>query len=93
MPSVYILTNINHSVLYVGVTRNLTKRIWQHKTNSIFGFTAKYNVHKLVYIEMHSSFDQAIKREKQLKRWKRSWKEELISQQNPHWADLYELTY
>lgn len=88
-PAVYILTSQNHKVLYIGVTSDLVKRIWQHKENQVEGFTSKYNVHKLVYYEQHASMNAAILREKQLKKWKRSWKNRIIEEINPKWNDLY----
>ena len=89
-PSIYILASRKDGVLYIGVTSNLTQRVWQHKQNVVEGFTKKYRVHKLVYLEIHNTMDYAIKREKQLKWWKRSWKVELIEQGNPEWRDLYD---
>ncbi|MEZ8914112.1 GIY-YIG nuclease family protein [Vibrio lentus] len=88
-PAIYILTNSSNSVLYIGVTGNLSKRVWLHRTGDIVGFTKKYNVHKLVYFEVFEDFKTAIDREKQLKKWNRSWKDELISGINPNWNDLY----
>lgn len=86
---IYILTNKNNSVLYVGVTNNLTRRIWEHKSKLIEGFTKKYNVDKLVYFESFDSPESAIKREKQLKSGSRKKKIELINSLNPEWKDLY----
>jgi putative endonuclease len=86
---VYILTNKNNTVLYVGVTNNLTRRIWEHKSKLIEGFTKKYNVDKLVYFESFDNPDDAIKREKQLKAGSRKKKFELISKLNPEWKELY----
>ena len=85
---VYILTNKTHSVLYIGVTSNIVKRIYEHKTHVIDGFTAKYNVDKLIYIEEYSSITDAIAREKQLKGWRRSKKDELIRGQNPEMKEI-----
>lgn len=87
---VYITTNWNHEVLYVGVTNNLKRRIFEHRTKLVPGFTKKYSVSKLVYYEHFSKIDDAIKREKNMKRWKREWKTELISEMNPDWRDLYD---
>jgi len=85
---VYILTNKTNTTLYIGVTNNLTKRVRQHKKKLIDGFTKKYNLTKLVYVEStHNAFD-AIQREKQLKKWRRSKKINLIKHQNPIWDDL-----
>jgi putative endonuclease len=88
MYHVYILTNNHHTVLYTGVTNNLQRRIQEHKTKFNKGFTAKYNVSKLVYHEQFSSIREAIKREKRIKKWKREWKEELIEGVNPGWVEL-----
>ena len=88
-PVLYILANKRNGTLYIGVTSDLIKRIWQHKNNSVAGFTKKYNVHTLVYFEQHQEMMEAIKREKQLKKWNRSWKINLIEKGNPDWDDLY----
>ena len=87
---VYITTNWNHTVLYIGVTNNLKRRIFEHRNKIFPGFTKKYNVGKLVYYEHFSKINDAIKREKNLKRWKREWKSELILKMNPEWRDLYD---
>ena len=84
---VYLLTNKTNNVLYIGVTNDLTRRIREHKSEEIEGFTKKYHVHKLVYFEEYSEVNDAINREKQLKRWKRSKKNELIESKNPRWDD------
>jgi putative endonuclease len=76
-PSVYILASKRNGTLYIGVTGDLVKRIWEHKQNFAEGFTSRYGVHVLVYFEMHDDIAEAIRREKQLKKWKRSWKIEL----------------
>ena len=86
---VYILASKRNGTLYIGVSSNLIKRIYEHKNNLVEGFTKKYKVHKLVYFEETSDIQSAIKREKQLKVWKRSWKIELIEKQNLTWKDLY----
>jgi len=86
---IYILTNKNNSVLYVGVTNNLTRRIWEHKSKLIEGFTKKYNIDKLVYFESFDNPRDAIKREKQLKAGSRKKKIDLINKINPEWKDLY----
>ncbi len=86
---VYILTNKNNTVLYVGVTNNLMRRIWEHKSKLIEGFTKKYNVDKLIYFESFDSPEEAIKREKQLKAGSRKKKIDLINNKNPEWKDLY----
>ena len=87
---VYITTNWNHEVLYIGVTNNLKRRIFERRTKLIPGFTKKYSASKLVYYEHFSKIDDAIKREKNLKRWKREWKTELITKMKPEWRDLYD---
>lgn len=84
----YFLTNKNNSVIYVGVTSDLVKRVYQHKTKAYKGFTAKYNCNKLVYFEEFSDVNQAITREKQLKSGNRKRKEDLINSNNPEWNDL-----
>jgi putative endonuclease len=89
-PAVYILASKQNSTLYVGVTSDFEGRISEHKQDLIEGFTKKYGLHRLVYIEFHDTMDAAITREKQLKRWKRAWKMELIEKTNPFWRDLYE---
>jgi len=85
---VYILTNKGHSVLYIGVTNNLERRIFEHKNHLISGFTDRYNVEKLVYYEICSDIKVAIEREKELKGWTRKRKEHLIDSKNPQWNDL-----
>lgn len=87
---IYILTNQNHSVLYTGVTSDIVKRIWQHKQKKIKGFTKKYNVDKLVFLEEYDRIDLAIEREKQIKAGSRQKKMDLINGMNPDWKDLYE---
>ncbi|MBW2622790.1 MAG: GIY-YIG nuclease family protein [Deltaproteobacteria bacterium] len=89
-PAVYILANNKNGTLYVGVTSDLTKRVWEHKTNLVDGFTKRYSVRKLMWYELHGSMISAITREKTLKNWKRTWKMELIEKNNPLWQDLYE---
>ena len=88
-PAVYILASKYNGTLYIGVTSNLVKRIWEHKSNVVEGFTHKHSVHLLVYFEQHDSIIDAISREKQLKRWQRNWKVKLIEKNNPQWRDLY----
>ena len=85
---VYILSNWNDSVVYIGVTSNLPKRLYEHRNGLADGFTKKYNVHKLVYFEHTNDVYNAISREKQLKKWSRVKKNTLISRQNPNWTDL-----
>ena len=89
-PCVYIITNIRHTTLYIGVTSNLPQRIYQHKHKMIKGFSAKYNLTKLVYYERFEDMTNAIIREKRMKEWHRCWKERLISKLNPYWQDLYQ---
>jgi len=86
---VYILCNFRNGTLYIGVTNNLVKRIYEHKSDFVEGFTKKYKIHRLVYFEQTSSIESAINREKQLKKWNRKWKLELIERKNPEWNDLY----
>src|SRR5258707_1844349 len=87
---VYILTNQRNFVLYTGVTSNLEQRVFEHKTKFYEGFTAKYNCDKLIYFQEFSDIEEAIHREKQVKRYKRAWKEDLINSMNPSWKDLSE---
>ena len=87
---VYILTNSHHTVFYTGVTSNLTKRIFQHKSKLYRGFTSKYNCTKLVYYETYVDMQMAISREKQIKKRNRSYKQKLIQNENPEWKDLSE---
>ena len=88
-PTVYILTNKPWGTLYIGVTSDLVKRVWQHKNKILPGFTHRYNLHKLVYFEVLDDMYTAISREKQLKNWKREWKIQLIESHNPQWRDLW----
>jgi len=88
-PAVYILASKRNGTLYIGVTSDLVKRVWEHKNKMVEGFTKRYNVHRLVWFEMHESMESAIAREKRLKNWKRKWKLELIESNNPNWLDLY----
>ncbi len=85
----YILTNKNNKVLYTGVTNNLSRRVYEHKNKLIPGFTVKYNVDKLVYYEVYENIEDAIQREKNIKKWYRKWKLELINKLNSNWEDLY----
>ena len=87
---IYILSSKKKGTLYIGVTSNLPKRVWEHKNNLVEGFTKKYNVHNLVYFEQTDNVQSALQREKQLKKWKREWKIKLIEENNPEWKDLYE---
>ena len=88
-PAVYILAGRKNGTLYVGVTSDLVKRIWEHRNDVVEGFTKRYGVHRLVWYEMHESMDSAIQREKRLKEWKRKWKVQWIENRNPYWEDLY----
>jgi putative endonuclease len=88
-PAVYILASKRNGTLYIGVTSDLVKRIWDHKNNAVAGFTKRYSIHNLVWYELHESMLSAIEREKKLKEWKRAWKLELIEKENPDWQDLY----
>ena len=87
---VYILANKRNGTLYVGVTSDLIKRTYEHKQNLVEGFTQKYNVHTLVYYEIHNDIEAAILREKQIKKWNRRWKLRLIEEMNPEWRDMYQ---
>ena len=86
---VYIITNPTNTTLYIGVTNNLIRRIYEHKNGIFEGFSSKYNLNKLVYFEIFDDEINAIQREKNLKHWKRSWKINLIEKTNPDWKDLY----
>ena len=88
---VYILATRKDGPLYVGVTNDLHRRVFEHKTHAIKGFTARYNVDRLVYFETFESIETAIAREKKLKRWRREWKVALIERENPEWRDLAEV--
>ena len=88
-PAVYILASKRNGTLYIGVTSDLVKRIWEHKNNMVEGFTKSYDVDHLVWYELHESMESAIGRENRLKEWKREWKLELIEGSNPDWQDLY----
>ena len=88
-PCVYILASRRNGTLYVGVTSDLAQRVWQHKNDLLEGFTKQYEVHRLVWYETHPTMKSAIKREKRLKGWRRSWKIQLIEETNYDWADLY----
>ena len=88
-PAVYILASKRNGTLYIGVTSNLQKRAWEHKNDLVEGFTKRYGVHRLVYYELHNDIASAIQREKQMKKWNRTWKLELIERQNPDWGDLW----
>ena len=87
---VYILASKRNGTLYTGVTSDLVKRVYEHKNNLIGGFTQKYDVHNLMYYEVTESVESAIRKEKQLKKWRRDWKIRLIEKGNPEWKDLYQ---
>lgn len=87
---VYMMASGLNGTLYIGVTSNLVKRVWQHRESVVKGFTERYAVHRLVWYEVHSEITAAITREKQLKAWKRGWKIRLLQENNPHWRDLYD---
>ena len=88
-PCVYILASGRNGTLYIGVTSDLVKRVWQHKTDLVDGFTKRYGVHLLVWFEIHHSMESAIMRETAMKVWKRDWKVRLIESSNRDWRDLY----
>ena len=90
---VYIITNFTNSTLYIGVTNNLERRLYEHKNKLVDGFSKRYNLNKLVYFEETTNIEKAIEREKQLKSWKRDKKESLIKNMNPTWKDLSEEWY
>ena len=87
----YILASAGNGTLYIGVTGNLAARVWQHRIGAVEGFTKKYNVNRLVHIEPFGDVNEAIAREKALKKWRRSWKLELIERDNPQWLDLFDV--
>ena len=87
---VYLLASRRHGTLYLGVTNNLVRRVYEHKTKAAPGFTKRYNVDRLVWFEIHDEILSAIEREKELKKWRRDWKIRLIEESNPNWVDLYE---
>ena len=87
---IYILTNKTNNVFYTGITNDLSRRMFEHKNKIVEGFTKKYNLKKLVYYEVTNDVESAIRREKQLKNWRREWKLNLIKQFNPEWIDLSE---
>ena len=89
-PAVYILASKRNGTLYVGVTSNLRQRVWDHKNEVHAGFTKEHKIHLLVYVEEYGTMIEAITREKQLKKWNRAWKIDLIEKVNPAWRDLYD---
>lgn len=88
-PSVYLLASSKNGTLYVGVTSDLVRRVWQHREHLAEGFTARYGVTRLVWYEQHETMESAIIREKRIKKWNRAWKVRLIEQHNPDWQDLW----
>jgi len=89
-PAVYILASKRNGTLYIGVTRDLVRRVWEHRNDVVGGFTRRYRVHRLVWFELHEDMTAAITREKQLKKWKRAWKLRLIEEANREWSDLWD---
>jgi putative endonuclease len=87
---VYLLASQPQGTLYVGMTDDLVRRVWEHKIKAVPGFTAKYGVDRLVWFEIHEILEWALRREKQIKEWRRAWKISLIEESNPHWIDLYQ---
>ena len=87
---VYILASKRNGTLYIGVTSDIVRRVWEHKESLVAGFTKKYDIKSLVWHESHDTIESAILREKQLKKWERTWKLRLIEKENPEWRDLYE---
>jgi putative endonuclease len=87
---VYIMASKKNGTLYIGVTNNLLRRVWQHKNDIHDGFTKKYAVHRLVWYEGTPDIEEAVRREKQMKKWRRQWKIHLIEEKNPNWDDLYD---
>ena len=86
---VYILSSGRNGTLYIGITNDLVRRVWEHKAKIVKGFTSQYRVDKLVYYEEHQDITMAIQREKLLKKWLRKWKINLIEKNNPYWQDLF----
>ena len=89
-PCVYLLASRRNGTLYVGVTSDLIKRVWEHKNHVVDGFTKKYKVDRLVWYEVHETMESAIQREKAIKEWQRAWKLRLVEECNPDWRDLYD---
>ena len=88
-PATYILASDRNGTLYIGVTSDLIGRVWQHREHVVEGFTSKYEVTRLVWYEMHGTMEEAITREKRIKKWNRNWKIRLIEDKNPYWNDLW----
>jgi putative endonuclease len=86
---VYLLASRPRGSLYIGVTADLVRRVWEHKTKTVPGFTRRYGIDRLVWFETHEDVETAIRREKQMKEWQRAWKVELVERSNPRWVDLY----
>src|SRR5579871_2920309 len=86
---VYLLASDTHGTLYIGVTSDIVRRVYEHKTKAVAGFTKRYSVDRLVWFQIHDVALAAIAREKELKKWRRAWKIRLIEEANPHWTDLY----
>jgi putative endonuclease len=89
-PCVYILASERNGTLYAGVTSDIARRAWMHKSDAAEGFTKRYAVHRLVYVEFHQTMPDAIVGEKQIKKWRRAWKLALIEKANPQWLDIYD---
>jgi putative endonuclease len=87
---IYILASNRNGTLYIGVTNDLIRRIYEHRNDLVDGFTKEHNIHQLVWFEQTSDVESAIAREKQIKKWNRDWKKRLIQETNPYWHDLYE---
>lgn len=87
---IYILANKRHGTIYIGVTTDLKRRVWQHKNKEIEGFTKRYDVTLLVYFEIYEDYWEAANREKRMKKWNRDWKIKLIEKDNPEWRDVYD---
>lgn len=88
-PAVYLMASGRNATLYTGVTGDLIRRAWQHREHQVEGFTRRYGVRHLVWFELHDSFESAIRREKQIKKWRREWKVDLIEKENPYWRDRW----
>ena len=89
-PAVYILTSKRNGTLYIGVTSDLIKRVWEHRNDLVEGFTKRYRIHRLVWYELHTAMESALQRENHMKEWKRVWKLAVIDKTNPEWQDLYD---
>ena len=86
---VYLLASDKYGTLYLGVTNDIVRRVYEHKGKAVAGFTKRYSIDRLVWFEIHDDVQNAIAREKELKKWRRAWKIRLIEEKNPHWNDLY----